>query len=83
MKAHIDTRNALENQMNSTYIATVKHESLTFTGKGATDHQAVTKAMDALKSCWSIHLSRAVLEVRLGGQLQYVTTFGKYETATR
>ncbi len=69
--------------MKSSYTATVKHESLTFTGKGTTDHEAVTKAMDALRSCWSIHLTRAVIEVRLGDQLQYVTTFGKYETATR
>ena len=29
------------------------------------------------------NLSRAVIEVRLREQLQYVTTFGKYETATR
>ena len=69
--------------MNSPYIATVKHDSLTFTGKGTTDHEAVTKAMGALESRWSIGLSRAVIEVRLGEQLQYVTTFGKYETATR
>ncbi len=69
--------------MKATYTATVRHESLTFTGKGTTDHEAVTKAMDALKACWSIHLARAVIEVRLGDQLQYVTTFGKYEVATR
>ncbi len=45
--------------------------------------KAVRAAMANLKTVWSINTNRAVLVVRLGDQIQYTTTAGKYEVATR
>jgi hypothetical protein len=69
--------------MSATYTATVTHVGLRFSGSGSTDHEAVHAAMNALKSCWNIDTNRAVLVVRLGDQIQYTTTAGKYELSTQ
>ncbi len=67
--------------MSATYSATVKHASLEFTRQGRTDHEAVTQAMKVLKAIWDIDSHRAVLTVKLGDQIQYVTTAAQYEMA--
>jgi hypothetical protein len=69
--------------MSAIYTATATHEGLNFTGSGVTDDEAVQASMKALTACWSINTNRAVLVVRLGDQVQYTTTAGKYELATR
>ena len=69
--------------MSAIYTATVTHEGLKFSGNGTTDDEAVKAAMANLKAVWSINTNRAVLVVRLGDQVQYTTTAGKYEVATR
>lgn len=68
--------------MTATYSATVQHASLSFTGTGGNDHQAVTQAMNALKAIWNIDINNAIITVKLGDQIQYVTTAGRYEVAT-
>ncbi len=69
--------------MKASYSALVEHEGLCFTGQGQTDHEAVTKAVQALEACWSINISRARLTVRLGDSIQYTTTVGRYNVATQ
>jgi hypothetical protein len=61
------------------YTATAQHNGLSFTAKGQTDHEAITAAMQALKSAWSIDSDRAFIMVKLGGVFQYVTTAAKYQ----
>lgn len=69
--------------MKTSYSALVECEGLLFTGQGQTDHEAVTKAVQALEAYWKINTTRAHLTVRLGDSVQYATTVGRYELETR
>lgn len=69
--------------MSAIYTATATLDGLNTTGNGRTDYEAVKAAMANLSAVWSINTNRAVLVVRLGDQIQYTTTAGKYEAATR